>query len=122
MCLKFFFLVLLLKISCRRKPETDWPNPWGSIEHGGRTTGLKEQVTSNLRNKCASHKMKNQVEKLFMNISMTQIYLQIYNYTCFNSEVYFLFFISVLLWHGFIFNLFVSLSNSTSYTLSICQD
>ena len=27
-----FFLLLLLKISCRRTPETDSPNTWGSIE------------------------------------------------------------------------------------------
>ena len=29
MCVvKFIFLLLLLKISCRRTPETDSPNPW----------------------------------------------------------------------------------------------
>ena len=51
-----FFLILLLKISCRRKPETDSPNPWGSIEHRLKTTGLNEEVTSNLKNECVSNK------------------------------------------------------------------
>ena len=36
-----FFLLLLLKISCRRTPETDSPNPWGSIEPRLRTTALE---------------------------------------------------------------------------------
>ena len=30
----FFFLLLLLKISCGWTPKTDYPNPWGLIEPG----------------------------------------------------------------------------------------
>ena len=39
-----YFLLLLLKISCRRIPETDSPNPWGSIEPWLRITALKPSV------------------------------------------------------------------------------